>query len=95
MTCALWLLGSEVSLPLPPPHAAKTEAGTRAATTALANFIERAARKDPNGGMPVMLLSGSVDLEIDLASQVGADARLPKPFRIDEFRRTLGSLLAA
>lgn len=56
----------------------------------------RAIRSDPaNGGMPVLLLSGSVDLEVDLASQVGANAQLPKPFRIDVFRATVGSLLAA
>jgi CheY-like chemotaxis protein len=56
----------------------------------------RAIRDDPaNGGIPVLLLSGSVNLEVDLASQVGADAQLPKPFRIEEFRETVGSLLAA
>ena len=56
----------------------------------------RAIRSDPvNGGLPVLLLSGSVDLNVDLASQVGADAQLPKPFRIDEFRDTVASLLAA
>jgi CheY-like chemotaxis protein len=56
----------------------------------------RAIRADPaNGALPVLLLSGSVDLHVDLASDVGADAQLPKPFRIDEFRTTVGSLLAA
>jgi CheY-like chemotaxis protein len=56
----------------------------------------RAIRSDPaNGGVPVLLLSGSVDLHVDLASEVGADAQLPKPFRIDEFRDTVESLLAA
>lgn len=56
----------------------------------------RAIRGDPsNGRLPVLLLSGSVDLEVDWASKVGADAQLPKPFRIDEFRDTVGSLLAA
>lgn len=56
----------------------------------------RAIRADPaNGGLPVLLLSGSVDLHLDLASEVGADAQLPKPFRIDEFRDTVSSLLAA
>jgi CheY-like chemotaxis protein len=56
----------------------------------------RAIRSDPaNGGLPVLLLSGSVDLEVDWASQVGANAQMPKPFRIDEFRATVGSLLAA
>jgi CheY-like chemotaxis protein len=56
----------------------------------------RAIRADAaNGGVPVLLLSGSVDLHVDLASEVGADAQLPKPFRIDEFRDTVGSLLAA
>jgi CheY-like chemotaxis protein len=56
----------------------------------------RAIRTDPaSGGVPVLLLSGSVDLEVDLASKVGADAQLPKPFPIDEFRDTVGSLLAA
>jgi CheY-like chemotaxis protein len=56
----------------------------------------RAIRSDTaNGGIPVLLLSGSVDLEVDWASQVGADAQLPKPFRIDEFRGTVRSLLAA
>jgi hypothetical protein len=38
--------------------------------------------------------SGSVDLETDFASKVGADAQLPKPFRLEEFRQTVGSLLA-
>jgi CheY-like chemotaxis protein len=56
----------------------------------------RAIRSDPvNGEVRVLLLSGSVDLNVDLASQVGADAQLPKPFRIDEFRDTVASLLAA
>jgi CheY-like chemotaxis protein len=56
----------------------------------------RAIRSDPaNCDLPVLLLSGSVDLDVDWASQVGADAQLPKPFRIDEFRQTVGSLLAA
>jgi CheY-like chemotaxis protein len=56
----------------------------------------RAIRSDPaNGGLPVLLLSGSVDLSVDLASEVGADAQLPKPFRIDQFRDTVASLLAA
>jgi CheY-like chemotaxis protein len=56
----------------------------------------RAIRSDPaNGGVPVLLLSGSVSLEVDLASQVGANAQLPKPFRIDEFRETVRALLAA
>lgn len=55
----------------------------------------RAIRSDPaNGGMPVLLLSGSVDLEVEWASKVGANAQLPKPFRVDEFRSTVGSLLA-
>jgi hypothetical protein len=34
-----------------------------------------------------------VDLEVDWASKIGADAQLPKPFRLDEFRGTAGSLL--
>lgn len=56
----------------------------------------RVIRSDPaNGGLPVLLLSGSVDLEVDWASKVGANAQLPKPFRIEEFRSTVGSLLAA
>jgi CheY-like chemotaxis protein len=55
----------------------------------------RAIRSDPaNAGMTVLLLSGSVDLSVDLATEVGADAQLPKPFRIDEFRRTVASLLS-
>ena len=55
-----------------------------------------AIRSDPaHHDMPVLLLSGSVDLDVDWASQVGANAQLPKPFRIDEFRATVGSLLAA
>ena len=41
-----------------------------------------------------IVLSGTVDLETDWASKVGADAQLPKPFRIEEFRDTIGSLLA-
>jgi CheY-like chemotaxis protein len=54
----------------------------------------RAIRSDPaNGGLPVLLLSGSVDLHVNLASEVGADAQLPKPFRIDEFREAVTSLL--
>ena len=56
----------------------------------------RAIRSDPsNGGLPVLLLSGSVDLEVDWASEIGADAQLPKPFRIEEFRDLVGTLLAA
>jgi CheY-like chemotaxis protein len=56
----------------------------------------RAIRADPaNAGLPVLLLSGSVDLHVDLAAEVGADAQLPKPFRIEEFRDAVGSLLAA
>ncbi len=54
----------------------------------------RAIRSDPaNGGLPVLLLSGSVDLDVDLASQVGADAQLAKPFSIGEFREIVASLL--
>lgn len=54
-----------------------------------------AIRSDPaHHDMPVLLLSGSVGLDVDWASQVGANAQLPKPFRIDEFRATVGSLLA-
>jgi CheY-like chemotaxis protein len=56
----------------------------------------RAIRTDPAWqSLPVLLLSGSVDLELDWASQVGADAQLPKPFRIEEFREAVGTLLAA
>jgi CheY-like chemotaxis protein len=56
----------------------------------------RAIRSDPsNAAIPVLLLSGSVDLQVDLASEVGADAQLPKPFRIEEFREAVGTLLAA
>jgi CheY-like chemotaxis protein len=56
----------------------------------------RAIRIDPaHQEIPVLLLSGSVDFEVDLASRVGANAQLPKPFRIEEFRTTVGSLLAA
>jgi CheY-like chemotaxis protein len=55
----------------------------------------REIRSDPaNGSLPVLLLSGSVDLEVNLASSVGADAQLPKPFRIDEFREAVSTLLA-
>ena len=55
-----------------------------------------AIRSDPaHHDMPVLLLSGSVGPDVDWASQVGANAQLPKPFRIDEFRATVGSLLAA
>jgi DNA-binding response OmpR family regulator len=39
------------------------------------------------------VLSGSVDLETDFASEIGADAQLPKPFRLEEFREAVGSLL--
>jgi CheY-like chemotaxis protein len=54
----------------------------------------KAIRNDPaNGGLPVLLLSGSVDLHVDVAAGVGADAQLPKPFRIDEFRETVTALL--
>jgi CheY-like chemotaxis protein len=54
----------------------------------------RAIRSDPaHERVPVILLSGSVDLEVDWASEVGADAQLPKPFRVEEFRDTVGSLL--
>jgi DNA-binding response OmpR family regulator len=31
---------------------------------------------------------------VDVASEVGADAQLPKPFRIDEFREAVTSLLS-
>jgi len=56
----------------------------------------RAIRSDPvNEGLRVLLLSGSVSLEVDVASDVGADAQLPKPFRLDEFRDAVTSLLAA
>jgi CheY-like chemotaxis protein len=56
----------------------------------------REIRSDPaNEGLPVLLLSGSVDLEVNLASDVGANAQLPKPFQIDEFREAVRSLLAA
>jgi CheY-like chemotaxis protein len=56
----------------------------------------RAIRSDPSSAtVPVLLLSGSVDLHVDLASEVGADAQLPKPFRIEEFREAVGMLLAA
>jgi CheY-like chemotaxis protein len=55
----------------------------------------KAIRSDPaHQDIPVLLLSGSVDLEIDWASEVGADAQLPKPFHIDELRETVGSLLS-
>jgi CheY-like chemotaxis protein len=54
----------------------------------------RAIRSDPaNGHLPVLVLSGSVDLETDFASEIGADAQLPKPFRLEEFREAVGSLL--
>jgi len=54
----------------------------------------RAIRSDPDGDrLPVLLLSGSVDLDLDWATNAGADAQLPKPFRIDEFRETVGALL--
>ena len=55
----------------------------------------RAIRADPAcQSLPVLLLSGSVDLEVDWASRVGADAQLTKPFRLDELRETVGSLLS-
>jgi CheY-like chemotaxis protein len=55
----------------------------------------REIRSDPaNADLPVLLLSGSVDLNVDLATDVGADAQLPKPFRIDEFRETVAGLLS-
>ena len=55
----------------------------------------RAIQADPAcQSLPVLLLSGSVDLEVDWASRVGADAQLTKPFRIDELRDTVGSLLS-
>jgi two-component system, OmpR family, response regulator MprA len=44
--------------------------------------------------MPVILLSGSVDMATSWASEVGADAHLPKPFPIDELHSTVRSLLA-
>src|SRR4051794_4947448 len=56
----------------------------------------KSIRSDPaNREIPVLLLSGTVDLEVDWASRVGANAQLPKPFGVDEFRATVGSLLAA
>ena len=52
-------------------------------------------RSDPaHAGLPVLLLSGSVDLATDWAGEVGADAQLPKPFRIGEFREAVRSLLS-
>jgi CheY-like chemotaxis protein len=35
------------------------------------------------------------EIRSDPASRAGADAQLPKPFRVDEFREAVGSLLAA
>lgn len=56
----------------------------------------RVIRSDPsNEGLPVLLLSGSVELEVELAAEVGANAQMTKPFRIEEFRGTVGSLLTA
>ncbi|HEY1238410.1 MAG TPA: response regulator [Solirubrobacterales bacterium] len=55
----------------------------------------REIRSDPaNAELPILLLSGSVDLNVDLATGVGANAQLPKPFRIDEFRETVAGLLS-
>ena len=56
----------------------------------------QAIRSDASSGrLPVLLLSGSVELERDWAADVGADAQLPKPFPIEEFRKTVSSLLTA
>ena len=44
--------------------------------------------------MPVLLLSGSVELPQDWPAGVGADAHLPKPFPIDDLHSTVRSLLA-
>jgi CheY-like chemotaxis protein len=45
--------------------------------------------------MPVLLLSGSVDLVAGLAAELGAVAHLPKPFAVDEFNATVRRLLSA
>jgi CheY-like chemotaxis protein len=45
--------------------------------------------------MPVLVLSGSVDLATDWPAEIGADAHLPKPFPIDDLHSTVRSLLAS
>jgi DNA-binding response OmpR family regulator len=44
-------------------------------------------------GMRVLVLSGSVDLPPEWLREIGADARLPKPFAIDELNSTVNELL--
>jgi DNA-binding response OmpR family regulator len=46
-------------------------------------------------GMPVLLLSGSVELAANWPGEIGADALLPKPFPIDDLHSTVRSLLAS
>lgn len=54
----------------------------------------RSIREDQElNGMPVLVLSGSVDLAPDWLSELGADAHLPKPFPIDELNATVRRLL--
>jgi CheY-like chemotaxis protein len=45
--------------------------------------------------IPVLLLSGSVELSTNWPAEVGADAHLPKPFPIDDLHSTVRSLLAS
>ena len=53
-------------------------------------------RSDPGlAGMPVLLLTGSVDLTSEWPAEIEVDAQLAKPFPVDELTSTVRSLLAA
>ena len=55
----------------------------------------RTIRSDPDlEALRVLLLSGTVDMVSDWPTDIGADARLPKPFPVDDLRQTVSSLLA-
>jgi len=49
--------------------------------------------KQTLNGMRVLVLSGSVELEPQWLSDLGADAQLPKPFPIDDLNATVRRLL--
>jgi CheY-like chemotaxis protein len=58
--------------------------------------VLKSIRSDPElGRLPVLILSGSVELAADWPQKVGADAYLPKPFAIDDLNSTVRTLLAA
>jgi CheY-like chemotaxis protein len=55
----------------------------------------RSIRANPRyRGLPVLILSGSVELTEAWTDEIEADATLPKPFPIDELHSTVQALLA-